>query len=62
MMPEPGAGMGLGLYLVRRAIEPAGGRLTITPREPCGTRVALIFEENCTPDSTPKGNPVEAIA
>jgi two-component system sensor histidine kinase RegB len=38
---EPGDGMGLGLYLVRRLLEQAGGRLEISPRSPHGTKVVL---------------------
>ncbi|AUX26696.1 sensor histidine kinase [Sorangium cellulosum] len=37
----PGEGMGLGLYLVRTLIEQVGGRLTVSARQPSGTRVAL---------------------
>ncbi|KYF99363.1 hypothetical protein BE18_49485 [Sorangium cellulosum] len=37
----PGEGMGLGLYLVRTLIEQVGGRLTVSARQPAGTRVAL---------------------
>jgi two-component system sensor histidine kinase RegB len=43
---EPGEGMGLGLYLVRRAVEPAGGRMSVIPRHPHGTRVVIAFEEH----------------
>jgi two-component system sensor histidine kinase RegB len=38
---EPGEGMGLGLYLVRRLLAEAGGRLEVAPREPRGTRITL---------------------
>ena len=38
---EPGEGMGLGLYLVRRLLAEAGGQLEIAQREPQGTRITL---------------------
>jgi two-component system sensor histidine kinase RegB len=38
---HPGEGMGLGLYLVRTLLEPIGGRLEISSRQPSGTRVTL---------------------
>jgi two-component system sensor histidine kinase RegB len=40
---EPGEGMGLGLYLVRRAVERAGGGLDVGPRAPRGARAVLRF-------------------
>ena len=42
---EPGEGMGLGLWLVRRVVEIAGGTLDIGPREPRGTRVTIRLAE-----------------
>ncbi|MDI1443300.1 HAMP domain-containing sensor histidine kinase [Polyangium sp. 6x1] len=42
---EPGEGMGLGLWLVRRVVEIAGGTLDIGPREPRGTRVEIRLGE-----------------
>jgi two-component system, sensor histidine kinase RegB len=39
----PGEGMGLGLYLVRRAVEAAGGKLEVRARAPHGTSVVLRF-------------------
>jgi len=42
---EPGEGMGLGLWLVRRVVEIAGGTLDIAPRSPRGTRVSIRLEE-----------------
>jgi two-component system sensor histidine kinase RegB len=38
---EPGEGMGLGLFLIRRLLEPIGGRLEVAPRVPAGTTVTL---------------------
>lgn len=38
---EPGEGMGLGLYLARGLLEPAGGRLTVENRRPAGARAVL---------------------
>jgi two-component system sensor histidine kinase RegB len=43
---EPGEGMGLGLWLVRRTVEDAGGKLQITPGPNCGTRVLMRFPEH----------------
>lgn len=45
---EPGQGMGLGLWLVRRTIEEAGGKLEISARNPRGTRVVLRLPELAT--------------
>ena len=42
---EPGEGMGLGLWLVRRAVEEAGGSLSIENAKPRGTRVTLRLTE-----------------
>lgn len=38
---QPGEGMGLGLYLVRKLLDEVGGRLEIAPRRPGGTSVRL---------------------
>lgn len=52
---EPGEGMGLGLFLVRSLLEPAGGKLSFERRDPRGTRVRV---EVPTPDAaTPEGQP-----
>lgn len=40
---EPGEGMGLGLYLVRKLLEVAGGALEVRERAPAGTSVLLRF-------------------
>jgi two-component system sensor histidine kinase RegB len=40
---EPGEGMGLGLYLVRKLLEVAGGGLEVRERAPAGTSVLLRF-------------------
>ena len=42
---EPGEGMGLGLWLVRRAALGAGGSLSVEPASPRGTRVTLTLAE-----------------
>jgi len=42
---EPGEGMGLGLWLVRRTIEEAGGKLEIQPGFTRGTRVMMRLPE-----------------
>jgi two-component system sensor histidine kinase RegB len=42
---DPGEGMGLGLWLVRRTIEEAGGKLEITSRVTQGTRVVVRLPE-----------------
>jgi two-component system, sensor histidine kinase RegB len=42
---EPGEGMGLGLWLVRRTVEDAGGKLEIMPRSARGTRVVMRLPE-----------------
>lgn len=49
---EPGEGMGLGLFLVRSLLEPAGGRLSVERREPRGTRVRV---EVPTPEELDRG-------
>ncbi len=41
---EPGAGMGLGLYLVRTLLEQRGGCLDVQAIQPKGTCVALHFK------------------
>ncbi len=43
---EPGEGMGLGLWLVRRMIEEVGGKLEIQAGVPRGTRVIMRLPEN----------------
>ncbi|HMY15362.1 MAG TPA: ATP-binding protein [Polyangium sp.] len=43
---EPGEGMGLGLWLVRRMIEDVGGKLEIQAGVPRGTRVIMRLPEN----------------
>jgi two-component system sensor histidine kinase RegB len=40
---EPGQGMGLGLYLVRKLLADVGGVLEVVAREPAGTSVRLCF-------------------
>lgn len=45
---EPGQGMGLGLWLVRRTIEEAGGKLDISARSPRGTRVLIRLPEQAS--------------
>lgn len=45
---EPGQGMGLGLWLVRRTIEEAGGKIEISPRSPRGTRVLIRLPEQAS--------------
>lgn len=45
---EPGEGMGLGLWLVRRTIEEAGGKLEIHPGFSRGTRVMMRLPEGGT--------------
>lgn len=45
---EPGQGMGLGLWLVRRTMEEAGGKLDISARAPRGTRVVIRLPEQAT--------------
>jgi two-component system sensor histidine kinase RegB len=45
---EPGEGMGLGLWLVRRTVEGAGGKLEIAPGEKLGTRVVMRLPERQT--------------
>jgi two-component system, sensor histidine kinase RegB len=42
---EPGEGMGLGLWLVRRTVEDAGGKLEIMPGPARGTRVVMRLPE-----------------
>lgn len=42
---EPGEGMGLGLWLVRRAVEGAGGSLLVERALPRGTRVTMKLAE-----------------
>jgi two-component system sensor histidine kinase RegB len=42
---EPGEGMGLGLWLVRRMVEDAGGKLEIAPGANQGTRVVVRLPE-----------------
>lgn len=42
---DPGQGMGLGLWLVRRTIEESGGKLEISARSPRGTRVVMHLPE-----------------
>lgn len=39
----PGAGMGLGLFVVRSLLHRIGGRLEVESREPTGTSVRLLF-------------------
>ena len=42
---EPGEGMGLGLWLVRRTVEEAGGKLEMNAGVDRGTRVVMRFVE-----------------
>lgn len=40
---EPGAGMGLGLFLARRTVQRLGGRIVIESREQLGTSVSVCL-------------------
>jgi len=55
---DPGAGTGLGLATVRSIAEQAGGSVTVSPGDSCGTRFAMKLPISATTSTTLQQSPL----